>query len=98
MPMASRSAAGQPTGRRARSLIIVARDQPDLWQSLKDHFPANEKIEPILDRRRWERRQRIQGCEPDRRGPDRRHPLSIGHDLRARQFVLVRRKSKRFEA
>jgi len=98
MPMASRSAAGQPTGRRARSLIIVARDQPDLWQSLKDHFPANEKIEPILDRRRWERRQRIQGCEPDRRGPDRRRAPSIEHDLRARPFALVRRNSKRFEA
>jgi hypothetical protein len=81
-----------------QTLIIVARDQPDLWQSLKEHFAANEEIEPILDRRRWERRQRIQGCEPDRRGPDRRHPLGIEHDLRARQFVIVRPKPERLEA
>jgi len=98
MRTASRSAAGQPTGRGVRSLIIVARDQPDLWQSLKEHFATNADIEPILDRRRWERRQRIQWCEPDQRERDRRRPPSIEHDLRARPFVLVRRKSKRFEA
>ena len=92
MRTTSRSAEAQPTERKVQTLIIVARDQPDLWQSLKEHFAANEEIEPILDRRRWERRQRIQRCEPDRRGPDRRRPPSIEHDFRSRQFVIARPK------
>lgn len=85
----SRSPEAQPTGHRVRGLIIVARDQPDLWQSLREHFAANEDVELVLDRRLWERRQRIQRCEPDGRGPDRRRPLDLENDLRSRPFVIV---------
>jgi hypothetical protein len=89
MPTESRSREAQPTGRRVRGLIIVARDQPDLWQSLREHFAANEDVTLVLDRRLWERRQRVQGCEPDRRGLDRRRPPSTEHDLRSRPFVIA---------
>jgi len=64
---------------------------------LKEHFATNEDIEAILDRRLWDRRQRFQWCEPDRRGRDRRRAPSIEHDLRARQFVIARRKPERLE-
>jgi hypothetical protein len=55
-------------------LIIVARDQPDLWQSLKEHFATTEDIQAILDRRRWERRQ----------------PPRIEMDVYIRQYVIAR--------
>ncbi len=90
MPTENRSPEAPPTGRGLRSLIIVARDKPDLCLSLREHFAANEDVEVLLDRRLGERRQRAQRCEPDRRGPDRRRPPSIEHDFRSRQFVIVR--------
>jgi len=85
----SRSPEAQPTGRRVRGVIIVARDQPDLWRCLREHFAANEDVTLVLDRRLWERRQRIQRCEPDRRGPDRRRLLNLENDLRSRPFLIV---------
>ena len=84
----------QPTGHKVRGLIIVARDQPDLWRSLQEHIGAtNRDVEILLDRRLWERRQRFQRCEPDRRGSDRRRPPSIENDVRSRQFVIVRARN-----
>jgi hypothetical protein len=71
-----------------RTLIIVARDEPELWQSLKAQFAADETVEVILDRRLRERRQRIQACEPDRRGADHRL-WRIETDLRSRRYVIV---------
>ena len=81
----------QSTGNRVRGRIIVARDQPYLWQSLIEHFAANRDVEVVLDRRLWERRQRIRTCEPGQRRADRRDPLTIENDLRRRSFLIVTR-------
>ena len=89
MPAGSGSLNGQPTG-MIRALVIVARGQLDLWQSLTRHFAANEDVQVLLDRRLGERRQRFQPYELDRRGPDRRRPPSIENDVRSRQYVIVR--------
>ena len=73
-----------------RYLLIVARNQPDLCHYLKNNFAGDEKVEVILDRRRGERRQRIQPHELERRrGERRRHP-GIDKDLTYRSFVIVR--------
>lgn len=72
-----------------RYLLIVVRNQPDLWRYLKDNFAGDEKVEVILDRRRGERRQRIQPHDPERRRADRRRP-SLDTDLRYRSSVIIR--------
>ena len=75
-----------------RYLLIVARNQPDLWRYLKGNFAGDEKVEVILDRRRGERRQRSQPHEPDRRQAERRRPPSLDRDLTYRSFVIVRQR------
>mgnify|MGYP001569806234 FL=1 len=73
-----------------RYLLIVARTEPDLWRYLKHNFAGDDKVEVILDRRRGERRQRIQPHEPERRQADRRRRPSLDSDLRYRFLVIVR--------
>ena len=73
-----------------RYLLFVARSQPDLWHYLKNNFAGDEKVEVILDRRRGERRQRIQPHELERRRAERRRRPGIDTDLSYRSFVIVR--------
>ncbi len=42
-----------------RSLIIVARDQRDLWQALTDQFTADRAVKVILDRWLEGQQQRV---------------------------------------
>ena len=78
------------TGSTVRGLIIVSRDQPDLWAALTREFGHTDEIRVLLDRRRGERRTEVQFHTPDRRGVDRRGLTHIEDDLRARQYILVR--------
>ena len=89
MAGASRSPNLPPSGQGVRGLIIVARDQPELWHHLTRHFAEHNEVWVLLDRRQWERRQRLQRYEPERRKADRRPPLSLHTDLRYRSFLLV---------
>ncbi len=73
-----------------RALVVVARNQPDLWQALAKHFSANEDVRVLFDRRQLERRQRVQTYSLDRRGADRRRPPSIENDVSYRQYVIAR--------
>mgnify|MGYP001576173098 CR=1 FL=1 len=84
-----RSQKGHPSGNRVRGLIIVARDEPDLWHYLTRDFAGNEGVQVRLDRRYGERRQRVQRCEPERRRTDRRRPLRTDNDLRCRPFLII---------
>lgn len=77
--------------RIVRGLIVVARDQPHLWESLTRHFERHEDVQIILDRRRSERRQTVRVYASDRRKADRRRPLSEENDLRFRSFLIVAR-------
>lgn len=74
-----------------RYLLIVARSQPDLSHYLKNNFAGDEKVEVILDRRRGERRQRVQPHEPERRQGERRRQPGTEKDLVYRPLVIVRR-------
>jgi hypothetical protein len=89
MAVESGSPKAQPTG-IIQALVVVARDQSDLWQSLTRHFAASEDVQVLLDRRQGERRQRLQTYEQDRRGPDRRRPPSTENDVCCRQYVIAR--------
>jgi hypothetical protein len=70
-------------------LIIVARDQPDLWFAIQRQFAAYTRVQVIQDRRRSERRQRFRLYEPERRRVDRRRPLFIENDLYWRPYLIV---------
>lgn len=98
MPGASRPQQPQPSGNRDGGLIIVARDQPDLWRYLAKQFAGRDEVRVLQDRRQWERRQRRLMWEPERRGADRRSPLSISTDLRRRSFLIVPQRKKPPEA
>ncbi len=73
-------------------LIIVARDQRNLWVTIQRQFAAYTRIQVLQDRRRSERRQRFQRYEPERRRVDRRRPLRIENDLSWRPYLIVRRQ------
>ena len=75
-----------------RYLLIVAHNQPDLWHYLKQNFAGDEKVEVILDRRRGERRRRVQAHEPERRQADRRRQPGIDETLRYRSFLIIRQQ------
>lgn len=79
-----------PKSNTVRGLIIVARDQPDLWRTLIQEFGQSQEIRILLDRRQGERRKGNQFYAPDRRGVDRRSLPRIEDDVRSRQYVLVR--------
>lgn len=73
-----------------RDIVIVARDQPDLWEYLLQEFAGDENVQVLLDRRQGERRQQLQGCGGKRRGTNRRRQLSTDTDLRSHPFILMR--------
>ncbi len=70
-------------------LIIVARDQPNLWVAIQGQFAAYTRVQVLQDRRRSERRQRFQWYEPERRRVDRRRPLRIENDLAWWPYLIV---------
>ncbi len=85
------NAGGQPASKdAARSFIIVARDQQELWQALTREFKHIPEIQVFLDRRQAERRRVAMPVARDRRAAQRRSLAHLEDDLRARQYVLVR--------
>ncbi len=93
----SRLAKAQPTSDKVRCLFIVARDQPDLWDRLRKDFAEDKEVHVILDRRRGERRQRVQPPTRERRW-DYRRRASIDTDLRYRSFVIIHEQGGRLSA
>ena len=85
---------GQPSTKPVRTLIIVARDQPDLWRALAGQFAESTTVQVVPDRRHWGRRQRVHWDEADRRRSDRRRPPHIERDVRRRSFVIVRQQGE----
>lgn len=86
---------GAPTHQAVRSLIIVAREQRDLWRSLVHEFKDVQQIQILLDRRRGERRTPRGPVAYDRRARERRSLPRLEDDLHARQYVLVRPHDRR---
>ena len=78
-------------------LLIVARDQRDLYEALQYAYGDSETITVFLDRRQRERRQAVQPMlvlAEQRRG-ERRRPATIADDLRFQQYVRVRPHDRR---
>ncbi len=80
----------RPAPPATRSLLIVARDQGDLYDCLRHAYGDSETLTVFLDRRQGERRRAGQSVLAERRRSERRSPLSLAEDLRFQQYVLVR--------
>jgi hypothetical protein len=89
MPIPSRlsAAAARPA---EQGQLIVARDHVALCQALQEPFAARGTFTVVVDRRRADRRQRVQAVLKDRRRRDRRSAPSVADDLRLWPYVLVR--------
>jgi len=76
---------------RARYLIIVSRDQSDLWRHLQETFAGVDEIEVVLERRHGGWWQWTQSRQYQERGADRRGPPVMEADFRDRAFQVVPR-------
>ena len=54
----------------------MAQDLPTIWRRLRRRLTVNREIQVVLDRRKGERRQRIEAVGEERRREDRRRPES----------------------
>lgn len=72
-----------------RYMIIVSRDQPDLWRHLRHMLTGMDGVEVILDRRHGGRWQWSQSREYQERGADRRRPSNPSTGFSRRSFVIV---------
>lgn len=81
--------AGKPEIRRPRYLIVVSRDQPDLWRHLRQLFTGIAGVDIVLDRRHGGRWQWTQSRACEERGEDRRHPRTSDAGLSHRSFVII---------
>jgi hypothetical protein len=74
-----------------RCLVIVARDESDLWFYLTRDLPYPGVLNVHLDRRREERRHWTRPQEPDRRCVDRR-ACGIDSHLHRHGFAVIHRQ------
>ena len=74
-------------------LIVVGRDQGELYEYFRWGFSQTAGVEVVLDRRLGERRDRRNGhAQPDdRRKSDRRRVAATRAELLARGFLIARR-------
>ncbi len=85
LPKRSRIPLLQP----ARPLLIVARDQGELYRVLQRAYRETDEIVVLRDRRRGERRLASESVEKERRQGERRLAPSLAHELRSQRFALV---------
>ncbi len=82
-------AAGRRETNRPRYLIVVSREQPDLWRHLRQLFTGIDGVNIVLDRRHGGRWQWAQSRAYEERGEDRRRPRDVDAGLSHRSFVIV---------
>jgi hypothetical protein len=80
---------GKPETHRPRYLIVVSREQPDLWRHLRQLFTGIAGVDIVLDRRHGGRWQWTQSRVYEERGDDRRRPRNLDAGLSHRSFVIV---------
>ncbi len=73
-----------------RDLLIVARNEPELYEYLKQRFVGRPDVEVILDRRVGERRrEQVATSSERRRGGDRRERPQVDEDIKTLGFAVV---------
>jgi hypothetical protein len=89
MPIPSRVTTA-PTRPAVQGQLIVARDSVGLCQALQEPFVATGRSTVVVDRRRMERRRRVQPVMEERRRTERRRLPSLAEDLLLWPYVMVR--------
>jgi len=79
-----------PTPPAVQGQLIVARDSEALCQVLQETFAGKGSFTIVVDRRRADRRQRVQPVMAERRRRERRSLPSLVEDLRQWPYVVVR--------
>jgi|MudIll2142460700_1097286.scaffolds.fasta_scaffold1622780_1 hypothetical protein len=95
MPSATKACTDAPTCPTEASLLIVARDQPELFRALQQELGGSPQLRVILDSRRANRRRQALPVPVDRRRRERRSPPRLEDDLCLRQYILVRPQARR---
>lgn len=76
---------------RERKLVVVARDQFDLWWQLSQALTKVNEVEVVLDRRQGGRWQWSESRQYQDRGRDRRDSPNGESDLSGRAFRVFPR-------
>ncbi len=95
MPVATEERTSPRTGAAVRSLLIVARGQPELFRALQQAVGESSQLLVLVDRRGMDRRVEMRAVPEDRRQRDRRHPPCPEEDLRRRPYIFVRPLARR---
>ena len=85
----------EPIRSAGQGVLIVARDQRDLYDCLQHAYSDSAEFSVLLDRRSADRREIVKPVPTERRSGERRRSRSIAADLRFQQYVLVRARSRR---
>ncbi len=94
MPHATRKASLSPAGPAVQSLLIVARDQPELFRVLLQEFQDNPQVFVLLDERSTDRRRETLAVSADRRRQERRSPPRVEENLQRRHYLVVRQTAR----
>ena len=81
---------GQGETAMVRYLVVAARNRQDLHDYLRRQFSGDDKVEILLDRRRAERRRRLDPHEPERRRGNRRSGPGTDDRLYYYGLIIVR--------
>lgn len=74
----------------ARTLYVIARRDPELYQYLRERFASDPAVDVVLDRRLTERRQRDYiPRQSERRRIDRRRRPEVDAELQSRSHAIV---------
>jgi len=72
-----------------RYLCVVSREEPQLYEYVKNHFAGRPNVEVVIDRRQGQRRRRPASPATERRQSDRRQH-AIDQDLAALGIAIAR--------
>lgn len=80
---------GGANGKLRKQLLVVAQENPHIYEYLKRMFAGNETLEVVMDRRKGDRRGQGMSQLPERRRSSDRRRQEIDHQLRALGWAIV---------
>lgn len=76
-------------GKLRKQLLVVARENPHIYEYLKRMFAGNETLEVVMDRRKGDRRAQGAAQLPERRRSADRRRQEVDQHLRALGWAIV---------
>jgi hypothetical protein len=72
-----------------RHIVVVSRNEPQLYGYLSEMFAGDPTVQVILDRRFGDRRQRTEEYSPERRRQDSRKNVEATLHLQSRGYAFL---------